>query len=149
MGKIHIPDAVLNKTSVLTDEEFETMKTHTTFGKEIIDRAIKAVEGESYLREARNMAAYHHERWDGKGYPEGLHDEQIPLSARIMAVADVFDALTSPRIYKPAFPLSKAVKMIEDGKGVQYDPRCVEVLIDSLPRFKEVLKQFYPDYKEE
>ncbi len=149
VGKIHIPDAVLNKTSALTDEEFQTMKTHTTFGKEIIDKAIKAVEGESYLREARNMAAYHHERWDGKGYPEGLHDEEIPLSARIMAVADVFDALTSPRIYKPAFPLSKAVQMIRDGKGVQYDPKIVEVLTDSLPEFKAVLKQLNPDYKEE
>ncbi|MBR5421846.1 MAG: HD domain-containing protein [Lachnospiraceae bacterium] len=144
VGKIHIPDAVLNKTSSLTAEEYEIMKTHTTFGRAIIDRAITEVEGESYLREARNMAAYHHERWDGKGYPEGLKGEEIPLSARIMAVADVFDALTSPRIYKPAFPLSQAVKMIEDGKELQYDPKCVEVLIDSLPEVKEVLKKLNP-----
>jgi HD-GYP domain-containing protein (c-di-GMP phosphodiesterase class II) len=149
VGKIHIPDAILNKTVALTDEEFEIMKSHTTWGKTIIDKAISEVEGESYLREARNMAAYHHERWDGKGYPEGLKGEEIPLSARIMAVADVFDALTSPRIYKQAFSLSKVVEMIEEDKGVKFDPRCVEVLIEALPEVREVLKRLNPDYKPE
>lgn len=148
VGKITIPDAVLNKTEKLTDEEYEIMKTHTTSGREIIDKAIRDVEGENYLREARNMAAYHHERWDGKGYPEGLKGEDIPLSARVMAVADVFDALTSPRIYKPAFPLSQAVKMIEEGKGLQFDPKCVEVLVESLPEVREVLKKLNPGYKD-
>ena len=149
VGKIHIPDAILNKTGALTDEEFDIMKSHTTWGKTIIDKAISEVEGESYLREARNMAAYHHERWDGKGYPEGLKGEEIPLSARIMAVADVFDALTSPRIYKQAFSLSKVVEMIEEDKGVKFDPRCVEVLIEALPEVREVLKRLNPDYKPE
>ena len=148
VGKIIIPDEVLNKTEKLTDEEYEIMKTHTTSGKAIIEKAISDVEGDSYLSEARNMAAYHHERWDGKGYPEGLHGEEIPLSARVMAVADVFDALTSPRIYKPAFPLSKAVKMIEEGKGIQFDPKCVEVLSDAIPEVKDVLRRLNPDYKE-
>ena len=148
VGKITIPDAVLNKTEKLTDEEFEIMKTHTTSGRDIIDKAIRDVEGENYLREARNMAAYHHERWDGQGYPEGLSGEDIPLSARIMAVADVFDALTSPRIYKPAFPLSRAVAMIEDGKSRQFDPKCVEVLVESLPEVKEVLIKLNPGYKD-
>ena len=146
VGKINIPDAILNKEEQLTDEEFEIMKRHTTSGKEIIDKAITAVEGESYLREARNMAAYHHERWDGGGYPEGLCGEEIPLSARIMAVADVFDALTSPRIYKPAFPLEKVVEMIEEDKGKKFDPKCVEVLIENLPEFSEVLKKLNPSY---
>ena len=95
------------------------------------------------------MAAYHHERWDGKGYPEGLSGEDIPLSARVMAVADVFDALTSPRVYKPAFPLSKALIIIEAGKGSQFDPKCVEVFMEALPEVKEVLRKFNPDYKDE
>lgn len=147
VGKIHISDFVLNKRGALTDEEFEIMKSHTTWGKTIIDKAINEVEGESYLREARNMAAYHHERWDGKGYPEGLKGEEIPLSARIMAVADVFDALTSPRIYKEAYPLSTVVSMIEEDKEVKFDPKCVEVLIEALPEVREVLKRLNPEYK--
>ncbi|WP_024856833.1 HD domain-containing phosphohydrolase [Ruminococcus albus] len=142
VGKINIPDGVLNKPGKLTPEEYEIMKTHTTAGKNIMEHAIETVEGDSYLKEARNMAAYHHERWDGKGYPEGLHGEVIPLSARIMAVADVFDALTSPRVYKPAFPLDKALSIIEEGNGTQFDPKCVEVFIDSLDEVKKVLRKY-------
>ncbi|MBQ4271611.1 MAG: HD domain-containing protein [Clostridiales bacterium] len=149
IGKIQIPDAVLNKTGKLTDEEYEIMKTHTTAGKAIINKAITDVEGEDYLREARNMAAYHHERWDGQGYPEGLKGEEIPLSARVMAVADVLDALTSPRVYKPAFPLSRAMGMIEEGKGIQFDPRCVEVLSESQPQIREIMKRLNPGYIDE
>ena len=89
------------------------------------------------------MAAYHHERWDGKGYPEGLHGEVIPLSARIMAVADVFDALTSPRIYKPPFPLEKALSIIEEGVEKQFDPKVVEVFMDALPEVKLILKKYH------
>ncbi|MCR5398691.1 MAG: HD domain-containing protein [Lachnospiraceae bacterium] len=142
VGKINIPDEVLNKPGKLTDEEYEIMKTHTTAGKKIIEDAIDTVEGENYLKEARNMAAYHHERWDGKGYPEQLHGEVIPLAARIMAVADVFDALTSPRVYKPAFPLEKALAIIEEGKGTQFDPKCVEVFMDSLSEVKVILRKY-------
>ena len=142
VGKINISDKILNKPGKLTDEEFEIMKSHTTAGRKIIERAIGMVEGENYLKEARNMAAYHHERWDGKGYPEGLHGEVIPLSARIMAVADVFDALTSPRVYKPAFSLEKALTIIEEGKGTQFDEKCVEVLMDSLDEVKFILRKY-------
>ena len=145
VGKINIPDGVLNKPGKLTPEEFEIMKTHTTAGKKIMEHAISTVRGENYLKEARNMAAYHHERWDGKGYPEGLHGEVIPLSARIMAVADVFDALTSPRVYKPAFPLEKALSIIEEGRGTQFDPKCVEVFMESLTEVKIVLKKYNQD----
>ena len=145
VGKINIPDAVLNKPGKLTDEEFEIMKTHTTAGKQILENAISSVEGESYLKEARNMAAYHHERWDGRGYPEKLHGEVIPLSARVMAVADVFDALTSPRVYKPAFPLEKALSILNEGAGTQFDPKCIEVFMESLPEVKKVLKKYNPD----
>ena len=145
IGKINIPDGVLNKPGKLTDEEYEIMKTHTTAGKRIMENAISTVEGDSYLKEARNMAAYHHERWDGKGYPEGIHGEVIPLSARIMAVADVFDALTSKRVYKPAFPLEKALEILEEGKGKQFDPKCIEVFMESLPEVKVILKKYHKD----
>ncbi len=142
IGKIFIPDKVLNKPGKLTDEEFEIMKTHTAAGKRIIEKAINIVEGGNYLNEARNMAAYHHERWDGKGYPEGIHGEVIPLSARIMAVADVFDALTSARVYKPAFPLEKALDILEEGKGSQFDSKCVEVFMESMPEVRVILSKF-------
>lgn len=143
VGKISIPDAILNKPGKLDDEEFAIMKTHTTEGMRIIDKAIERVRGGEYLKEARNMAAYHHERWDGKGYPEGLAGEVIPLSARVMAVADVFDALASPRVYKPAFPLEKALDIISEGAGTQFDPKCVEVFMDSLDEVKAVLKKYH------
>ncbi len=142
VGKINIPDAILNKPGKLTAEEYEIMKTHTTAGMNILEKAISSMEGDNYLKEARNMAAYHHERWDGKGYPEGLHGEVIPLSARIMAVADVFDALSSPRVYKPAFPLEEALKMIQEGAGTQFDPKCVEVFVDSIVEVKKIHKKY-------
>ena len=142
VGKINIPDAVLNKPGRLDDAEYEIMKTHTTAGKQIMQHAIDTVPGAGYLKEARNMAAYHHEKWDGTGYPEGLYGEVIPLSARIMAVADVFDALTSKRIYKPPMPLEKALGIIQDGAGKHFDPLCVEAFMDSLDEVKRVLKKY-------
>jgi response regulator RpfG family c-di-GMP phosphodiesterase len=141
-GKIKISDYILNKPGRFTPEEYEIMKTHAALGKEIIDKAISTVEGESYLREASNMAGYHHERWDGKGYPDGLKEEEIPLSARIMAVADVFDALASKRVYKPAFPMEEALRIIEEGKGTQFDPKCVEVFLEAVPDIEEVLHKY-------
>ncbi|MBP5180570.1 MAG: HD domain-containing protein [Clostridiales bacterium] len=145
VGKVAISDTVLNKPGKLTDEEFAIMKTHTTEGRKMIESAISKVEGDTYLKEARNMAGYHHERWDGRGYPEGLHGEVIPLSARVMAVADVFDALVSPRVYKPAFPLEKALSIIQEGAGTQFDPKCVEVFIESIDEAVKIMNK----YKEE
>ena len=142
VGKINIPDNVLNKPGKLTDEEFAIMKTHASEGRKLIEKAINTVHGESYLKEARNMAGYHHERWDGRGYPEQLHGEVIPLSARIMSVADVFDALTSPRVYKPAFPLDKALSIIQEGAGTQFDPKVVEVFMENLTEVKVILKKY-------
>ncbi|MER2143435.1 MAG: HD domain-containing phosphohydrolase, partial [Eubacteriales bacterium] len=127
VGKIQVSDAILNKPGKLTDEEFEIMKTHTTAGAEIISRAIDTVseENSGYLKEAMNLAHYHHEKWNGQGYPCGLAGEDIPLSARVMAVADVFDALVSKRSYKEGFPFEKAMDIIREGSGNHFDPKVV------------------------
>ncbi len=142
VGKIMVSDTILNKPGKLTDEEFAKMKSHTTAGEQVINSAMSLVSDSGYLKEAKNLATSHHERWDGKGYPDGLHGQVIPLSARIMAVADVFDALTSPRIYKPAFPLEKALEILQEGAGTQFDPKVVEVFMDSLTEVKVVLKKY-------
>jgi len=148
IGKIAISDVILNKPGKLTDEEFEIMKTHTTEGKKLLDRVIESVEGESYLEEGRNLAAYHHEKWNGKGYPEGLSGEDIPLSARIMAIADVFDAVSSRRIYKPPIPFEKAVSIIQEDAGTHFDPKCVEAFMDSIDEVKSVL-DYYNELEQE
>jgi len=142
IGKIQIPDAVLNKPGKLTDEEYAIIKTHTTAGAEIIDRVIEKVPGSGYLKAARNMAMSHHEKWDGTGYPQGLKGEEIPLSARVMAVADVFDALVSKRAYKKSFSIEQATDMIVEGKGKQFDPKVVDAFIASLDKFREVAEDF-------
>ncbi|HBY32144.1 MAG TPA: hypothetical protein DEG74_00030, partial [Clostridiales bacterium] len=123
IGKINVPDAILNKPGPgrLTDEEFEIMKGHANAGYEIIEKAIANMAETGYLEEAKQMAHYHHEKWDGSGYPLKLRGEQIPLSARVMAVADVFDALMSKRSYKPPFSYEDAVKIITDGSGTHFD----------------------------
>ncbi len=126
IGKIHIPDAVLNKPGKLTEEEFEIMKTHTTAGEELLTHAKEELGESEYLNTAVEMAAYHHEWWNGKGYPYGISGEKIPLCARIMAVADVFDALTSKRCYKNAMPLEKAYAIIREESGTHFDPAVVE-----------------------
>jgi HD-GYP domain-containing protein (c-di-GMP phosphodiesterase class II) len=140
IGKIQVPDAILNKPGKLTDEEFDIMKTHAAAGGEIIDQAIAAVseEDSGYLKEARNLAAYHHEKWNGKGYPDGLSGEEIPLSARIMAVADVFDALVSKRSYKDGFPFEKAVGIIEEGSGSHFDPKIVDSFLKAQDEIRAV-----------
>lgn len=126
IGKIHIPDAVLNKPGRLTEEEFEVMKTHTTAGEELLIHAKEELGESGYLNTAVEMAAYHHEWWNGKGYPYGISGEEIPLCARVMAVADVFDALTSKRCYKSAMPLEKAYAIIREESGTHFDPAVVE-----------------------
>ena len=129
VGKIQVPDALLNKPGKLTPEEFEIMKKHTIAGGEIIDSAIEQVADDSslYLNEARKLTVYHHERWDGKGYLYGLRGEDIPLSARVMAVADVFDALVSRRSYKDSFPVDKALDIIREESGTHFDPMVVQM----------------------
>ena len=132
IGKIHISDAVLNKPGRLTDEEFEVMKTHTTAGAELLAHAKEELGESAYLNIAEEMAAYHHEWWNGKGYPHGISEEAIPLCARIMAVADVFDALTSKRCYKDAMPLEKAYAIIREESGTHFDPAVVEAFFAAM-----------------
>ncbi|MGH9885591.1 MAG: response regulator [bacterium] len=127
IGKVGIPDAILLKPGKLTPEEFEIMKTHTTLGRDAIVAAEALLdEPVSFLEYAREIAYSHQEKWDGTGYPEGLAGERIPLSARLMAVADFYDALISRRVYKPPFPHDKAVEMIREGRGKHFDPDIVD-----------------------
>ena len=144
IGKVKVPGSILNKHGELTPDEREIMKTHTTEGRKILENAIATVEGENYLKEARNMAAYHHEHWDGTGYPLGLHGEVIPLSARIMSIADAFDEMTSPRKYREAISPQEALDKIKEGAGKQYDPKCVEAFADSFTEVKSVIRK-YPE----
>lgn len=138
VGKIQIPDALLNKNGRLTDEEFKQMKSHTLAGQNIITEAADMVKNSEYLNEAKNLAAYHHEKWDGSGYPYGLKGEEIPLSARIMAVADVFDALVSKRSYKPGFPVEKAFDIIKEGAGTHFDPNIAEIFLKAEKEVRRV-----------
>lgn len=125
VGKIKIPDAILNKPGRLTDEEFEVIKTHTTAGAKALAAMATGIPGKSYLSMADDLALYHHERWDGTGYPTGLSGTDIPLCARIMAVSDVLDALLSKRSYKEPMSFEQATAIIDDGAGTQFDPKVV------------------------
>ncbi len=143
IGKIQISDAILNKPGKLTDEEYEIMKTHTTAGAKIIRQAMETMPDSDYLKESLDLATYHHEKWNGKGYPYGLSGEKIPLSARVMAVADVFDALVSERVYKPPFPFEKAVEIIREDAGSHFDPVVAEAFLDSLDEVRAVANANY------
>jgi len=132
VGKIAIPDHILLKPGRLTEEEFAIMKTHVTHGAQILSRA-------QWLAEARDIPLYHHEKWDGTGYMEGLEGENIPLLARIFAVVDVFDALTSERPYKDPMPLDKALAIIEEGAGSHFDPHVARVFIQHARAWYEAV----------
>jgi HD-GYP domain-containing protein (c-di-GMP phosphodiesterase class II) len=138
IGKIQISDTILNKPSKLTDEEFTKMKSHTVSGKYIISQAADAVSESGYLAEAEKLAAYHHEKWDGSGYPFGLAGEDIPISARAMAVADVFDALISKRSYKEGYPIEKAFEIIREGSGTHFDPKVVTAFFNAEEKIRAV-----------
>ena len=142
IGKIAVPDSILNKPGKLTDEEFALMKTHTTAGGKIIGSIIETVPDSHYLDEAKNLATFHHERWDGRGYPTGLAGENIPLSARIMAVADVFDALVSKRSYKEGFSYEKAFSIIKEESGTHFDPKLVHAFFEAKDLILEVAEFF-------
>ncbi len=135
VGKIKIPDSILTKPGKLTQEEFEAIKLHTTYGDNIITEIIGDVEDKAYVKIARNIARSHHERWNGTGYPDGLSGEAIPLCARIMALADVFDALVAERCYKkPIRPIEKVFDIISENSGSQFDPNLTNIFLELKPR---------------
>jgi putative two-component system response regulator len=143
IGKVGIPDRILLKPGKLTPEEFEIMKTHTTLGRDAILAAEKQLDApSSFLRCAREIAYSHQEKWDGSGYPEGLVGPLIPLSARLMAVADVYDALISKRVYKPAMSHERAVEIIREGRGRHFDPDIVDVFDRALDEFTKIAGVF-------
>ena len=143
IGKVGIPDHILLKPGALTYEEFEVMKTHTTLGREAILRAERLMDKpETFLRFAKEIVYYHHEKWNGTGYPERIAGEQIPLSARLMAVADVYDALTSKRVYKDAMPHEQAVEIIVGDSGIHFDPDIVKVFVKNKHKFKEIAERY-------
>ena len=142
IGKVTISDDILDKPGKLTPEEFEIMKTHTTEGARIIDVLMKNTGDGADYELARKVALYHHEKWNGAGYPEGLSEKQIPLCARIMAVADVFDALVSSRPYKPAFSMDKAFQIMLEERGTHFDPLILDVFIRIRPEIEQIFSQF-------
>ncbi|HKO94585.1 MAG TPA: two-component system response regulator [Polyangiaceae bacterium] len=143
IGKVGIPDRILLKPGRLTPEEFAIMKTHTTLGRDAIEHAEKHLGVDvAFLRLAKEIAYGHQEKWDGSGYPEGLRGEAIPISARLMAVADVYDALISRRVYKPAMPHEQAVKIIQEGKGQHFDPDIVDAFLARLGAFQEIAARY-------
>lgn len=141
IGKIKVPDAILKKPGKLTDEEFEIMKCHAAQGGQIVYETMDGIEERQYIEMAHDVAKYHHEKWNGTGYPEGLSGEAIPLCARIMAVADVFDALTSKRCYKPAMSIEKAFQIIEESSGSHLDPVVAEAFIELRLEVEQYLQE--------
>lgn len=141
IGKVGIPDAVLLKPGQLTREEFEIIKRHTVLGGEAITSIQSQIDGRTFLNLGREIAFNHHEKWDGSGYPVGLKAGDIPLAARIVAVADVYDALTSKRFYKEAFPHAKACRIIRDLKGSHFDPDVVEAFLALEDQFNRVREE--------
>lgn len=132
IGKIKIPDIVLNKPARLTDDEYEIIKNHSIYGANIVKKTIYSLENKDYADVAYNIARHHHERWDGTGYPDRLKGEEIPLEARIMALADVYDALISDRVYKKAYSKEKAIEIIKEGSGSQFDPLLASLFIECV-----------------
>jgi len=142
IGKVSIPDAVLLKPGKLTEEEFSTMKEHASKGGCIIKQNFKSLGDNEYSDMAYQVARYHHEKWNGKGYPEGLKEDDIPLCARIMAVADVFDAVSEKRCYRDAMPLDKCFEIIEEGKGTHFEPVIVDAFMSVRDKIEKIHKQF-------
>ncbi|MCL2006243.1 MAG: response regulator [Planctomycetaceae bacterium] len=142
IGKVGIPDAILLKPGRFTPEEFEIMKSHTTIAADTLNAALAKFPGVAFLKMAKEIAESHHEKVDGSGYPYGLKGDEIPLCGRIIAVADVYDALVSPRVYKPPMTHEEACQIIEEGRGKHFDPDIVDAFHAVGERFIEIRKRF-------
>ena len=138
VGKIAVPDAILQKPGRLTEEEFEMMKMHTIKGGEIIRETFSRMGNEQYLEIAYEIALHHHEKWNGKGYPDGLREKEIPLCARIMSIADVFDAVSENRCYRAALPLDECFEIIRSGSGRDFDPLLVDIFLDLRKKVEHI-----------
>jgi putative two-component system response regulator len=148
VGKVGVPDHILLKADKLTDDEFGEMKKHTNYGHDALWVTEQKLGDDSFLRHAREIAYTHQEKWDGSGYPSGLKGDEIPISGRLMALADVYDALISKRIYKPPFPHEKAVEIIVEGKGKHFDPDIVDAFVELENTFRNIALSF-ADHDEE
>ena len=156
VGKVGVPDSILLKPGRLTPEEFEIMKSHAMIGADAINKAMaqaiaacadaeaaeRAVKAFDFLEVAKEIAAGHHEKWDGSGYPAGLAGDAIPVSARLMALADVFDALMTRRVYKPAFDIDETTRIINEGRGKHFDPDVVDAFQACLEQFADIARRF-------
>lgn len=140
LGKISISDIILNKPGKLTPDEYEKVKEHATEGERIINEIIARTGEGEHLLNAKLFAAYHHEHWDGTGYPRGLKGKEIPLHGRIMAITDVYDALVTERSYKEALSHDEAVNVIIENAGIQFDPLIVEAFKKVTDKFEEITK---------
>ncbi|MBQ7646785.1 MAG: HD domain-containing protein [Clostridia bacterium] len=140
IGKIVVSDVILKKPGKLSEAEFEQMKRHAAVGGKVVKEILNGISDEEYISFASDIAMYHHERWDGTGYPKGLSGENIPLPARIMAIADVFDALVSERCYKKPIPPEEAFEIIRNGAGTHFDPKLTEVFLNHKSEFEKELK---------
>ena len=142
LGKVGIPDSILLKPGKLTDEEMAIMKKHPIYGAEAIAKSEKKLTTKSFLKYAKEISLSHHEKWDGTGYPNGLKGASIPISGRLMALADVYDALISKRVYKPAFPHEKAAQIITEGRGTHFDPDVLEAFLAIQDKFRDIATAF-------
>ena len=149
IGKVGVPDRILLKPGKLDADEFEIMKLHTVYGRDAIISLEKYLGASNeFLRFAREITYSHQEKWDGTGYPQGLKGDAIPVSARLMAVADVYDALISRRIYKPPFSHEKAVGIMKEGRGAHFDPDVLDAFLEMQEAFRDIAKQFSDDEEE-
>ena len=139
IGKVGIDESILNKPGKLTKEEFETMKEHTLIGASMLDK-LEHYKDEKMIKIAYQICRWHHERYDGKGYPDGLIGEQIPIAAQVVSVADVYDALVSKRVYKDAYSHEQAMKMILNGECGAFNPLLMEVLVEIQDKIKEEIR---------
>lgn len=142
IGKVGVQDEVLLKPGLFTEQEFDKMKLHTIYGGEIIKKAQLELGEESFLKMAWEITMTHHEKWDGSGYPRGLRGEEIPISGRIVALADVYDALRSERVYKPEISHERSVEIINDGKNKHFDPDVVDAFIELNDAFYRISSDY-------